>query len=193
MLDLPQTGTEAGFLPFLQQAPLAVADPFIADAGPLLECLAEGRRFLADAHLQPLEVLILWVSTLLLHRALHALELHSELRTLDPHVRNALQVARKTYPRQGGDQPLARVVLPPADAVAVIVLKDVVEVVIALAVGEKGQRAIVARRVLVRVRLRAPHVRQGIDEEGEVVVDHEAQHSRQQEDADRVAYCKPYA
>ena len=115
-----------------------------------------------------LEVLVAALGRLALERALHALELHRELRTVDPHVRHALQLACETEPRQRRDQPFRRVVLPPAHAVAVVVLKDVMEVVIALAIGEKRERAVVARGVLVGVRLRAPHVGERVDAGGAV-------------------------
>ena len=63
----------------------------------------------------------------------------------------------------------------------------VVEVVVALAVGQEGEPAVVARAVLVAVRLAAEGVRGGVDEEREVVADDEAQHAREQEHAPQVA------
>ena len=71
---------------------------------------------------------------------------------------------REDYTKQ-----LGRIPLPPAHAVAVIVGEDVVEVVVALAVGQQREHGVVARGVLLGVRLGAPHVGERIDEEGEVM------------------------
>ena len=82
----------------------------------------------------------------------------------------ALEAAREPHDTDSAaDQPLGRVPLPPAHAVTVVVREDVVEVVVALAVGEHRQHRVVARGVLLGVGTRAPHVRQRVDEEGDVV------------------------
>ncbi len=61
------------------------------------------------------------------------------------------------------------------------------EVVVALAVGQDGEPAVVARAVLVAVRLPAKGMRCRIDQEGQVVTDDQAQHAREQEHAPQVA------
>ena len=74
--------------------------------------------------------------------------------------RRAAQPRREPDPGQRADDPLARVPLPPADAVPVVVGELVVEVVVALAVGQEGEPAVVARAVLVAVGLAAEGVRE---------------------------------
>ena len=61
------------------------------------------------------------------------------------------------------------------------------KVVVALAVREEGEHGIVARAVLIRVGPGAPHVRQRVDEKGEVVTDDHAQQARQDERAPHVS------
>ena len=105
---------------------------------------------------------------------LGARELHGEQCLLDLERRRALQTPRQSDEAQGPDQPLGRIPLPPAHAVAVVVREDVVEVVVALAVGDHRQHRVVARGVVLGVRPRAPHVGEGVDEEGDVVAPHQA-------------------
>ena len=102
---------------------------------------------------------------------LGAAQLHGEQRALDLERGRALQAAGQPDIGAGGNQPLGRIPLPPAHAVAVIVREDVVEVVVALTEGHQRQHRIVAGGVLLGVRARAPHVRQGVDEEREVMAD----------------------
>ncbi len=49
--------------------------------------------------------------------------------------------------------------------------KDVVEIVVALTEGHQRQHPVVAGRVLLGIGTRAPYVRQGVDEEREVVAE----------------------
>ncbi len=114
-------------------------------------------------------------------------ELHREQRALDLERGRALQTARQADIPQGRNEPLRGVELPPAYAVAIVVREDVVEVVVTLAVRDERQEGVVARRVLVRIRARTPHVRQRVDEERDVLADDEAQDPSQDEGAPHVA------
>ena len=96
-----------------------------------------------------------------------ALELGVEEGAADAEGRHAVEVRGEAHAGAERDHPLGGVPLVPADAVAVVVLEDVVEVVIALAVGEEGEKAVVPGAVALRVGTRAPEVREGVDEEPE--------------------------
>src|SRR5690606_5186146 len=73
------------------------------------------------------------------------LPLHQSLADLE--LGHALQGASEAEPGAGPDQPLGRVPLIPADAIAIVPLKQVVIVVITLAPREQRQHAVVARCV----------------------------------------------
>ncbi len=66
--------------------------------------------------------------------------------------------------------------------------KDVVIVVVTLAVRDDRKNGVIARRVFVRVRTASPHVRQGVDEEGHVVRPYEPQYARKEERSPQVAH-----
>ncbi len=118
---------------------------------------------------------------------LRAGELHREQRTLNLEWRGALQATSQAHPLQRGNDPLRRIELPPTHAIAVVVREDVVKVVIALAVSDEREERIVTRGVRVGVRPRAPHVSQRVDEEGDVMADHQAQDAREDERAPHIA------
>ena len=120
-----------------------------------------------------------------------ARELHGEQGALDLEDRRALETTREAHHLQPRDEPLGRIPLPPAHAVAVVVREDVVEVVIALAVGDDRDDRVVARGVLVGVRPAAPHVGERVDEEGDVMAPHEAQHAREDQHAPNVVRENP--
>ena len=117
---------------------------------------------------------------------LGARELHRQQRPLDLEGRRALQAPRQSHDAQRADQPLGRIPLPPAHAVAVVVREDVVEVVVALAVGDHRQHRVVARGVVLGVGPRAPHVRERVDEEGDVVAPHQAHEAGEDQHAPQV-------
>src|SRR5690348_81719 len=123
----------------------------------------------------------------LLQLLLGPLELHGQQRTLDLEMRSTLESLGESDDREARDDPLGGIELPPAHAIAVVVRKDVVEVVIALAVGDERQYRIVASCVLVRVRTCSPHMGQRVDEERDVMANDEAEDARQNERAPDVA------
>ncbi len=61
------------------------------------------------------------------------------------------------------------------------------EVVIALAIGEEGQQVIVPGAVTLGVGTAAPEMCQGINEEGDVMVNHQSQQTHQQQGTNDVA------
>ncbi|MNL02334.1 hypothetical protein D3C87_1228360 [compost metagenome] len=117
---------------------------------------------------------------------LGAFELHLQPGLLDPLLRTGSEIPGQPAPGGGADQPLGGVELPPVDAVAVVVLEQVMEVVIPLAEGEEGQDAVVPRTVAIGEGLAAPDVGKGVDEEGGMVGHHHAQHPRQQQHAEQI-------
>src|SRR5262249_10216867 len=72
--------------------------------------------------------------------------------------------------------------------VAVVVREDVVEVVIALAMRHEREDRVVSRGIFIRVGAAAPHVRERIDEEREVMTQYESQNTREQERAPHIAH-----
>jgi hypothetical protein len=81
---------------------------------------------------------------------------------------------------------LLGVPVPPAHAVPVVVRKLVVEIMVALAIRQEGEPAIVAGAVLVAVGLPTEGMGDRVDEEGEVVADDQPQDAREEEDAPKV-------
>ncbi|MNO78529.1 hypothetical protein D3C76_696730 [compost metagenome] len=123
---------------------------------------------------------------LLVQSGLGALELHLQPGLLDPLLRTGSEIPGQPAPGGGADQPLGGIELPPADAVAVVVLEQVVEVVIPLAEGEEGQDAVVPGAVAIGERLAAPDMGKGVDEEGGVMGHHHAQHPGEQQHAEQI-------
>ena len=64
-------------------------------------------------------------------------------RPLDLEIGHPVEIVGQAQSRAEVYHPFGRVPLPPADTVAVIGLEDMVKIVITLAVGQKGQKAIV--------------------------------------------------
>src|SRR3990167_6045950 len=85
-----------------------------------------------------------------------------------------LEAGSKAALFQEPNDPLGRVEVKPSDAVAVILGKGMVVIVISFAEGEDGEEVIVNGGMLGRVVLVAPVVGKGIDEPGEVVKEKEA-------------------
>ena len=104
-----------------------------------------------------------------------ALKLHLHHGTTDFEIRNSTQVAGQTNVRAAFDEPLGWVPVKPTDTVTVVCLEDVVVVVVTLTVRQECEECIVTRSVLVGVWLRAPFVRDRVDEEGHMVSRHDAQ------------------
>src|SRR5581483_3118577 len=95
-----------------------------------------------------------------------ACERRLQHRAADLELRHALELAGQPEPLTAGDQPFGWIELPPAHAVAVVPLKQMMEVVIALAIGEQREHVVVARGVVRGVRTTAPEMRERVDEEG---------------------------
>ena len=123
-----------------------------------------------------------------LHFFLSPLELHGYACFFNGKLVAALQVFGQAHIRQTGNQPFGGVDVKPLDAVAIVVLKQVVVVVITLTVGEDRQEIVVARGVLVGVRAAAPNVRQRIDKECGLMAPHQASQATQQHHAPQVAH-----
>src|SRR5215469_16729859 len=146
-LDLREPALQIDLLPLLEHGALLVLEPLLLDACPLGERGQEVLVLVSDARAQRLQMR---------RRAgrqcrqprLGALELHGEERALDLEHRRALQARGEPEVRKCGDQPLGGIPLPPAHTVAVVVREDVVEVVIALAVGNDRDQWVVARGVV---------------------------------------------
>ena len=105
--------------------------------------------------------------------------MHFHDGALDGDIRRAAQAVRQADLRQGPNEPLGRVPLPPTNGIAVVMQEVMVEVVVALAVGQEGEYRVVLGAVAVVVGLGAPHVRERIDEEGDVVADDQARDTGQ--------------
>jgi hypothetical protein len=97
------------------------------------------------------------------------------------------QLAGQSEQPQPADEPLRRIPLPPADCVAKVSGKSVVEVVVPLAEGEHGEHRVVPRRGRLGVGPRSPHVRQGVDEERGVVANRKPKESDEDQRAQNIA------
>lgn len=71
------------------------------------------------------------------HLILGALELHLQFGGFDALLRALAQVFGQAKPGQETDQPLGGVVMPPVDTIAVIVFKDMVEVMVTLTISKQ--------------------------------------------------------
>src|SRR5579859_3007600 len=134
-LDLAQPALQVEVLLF---------EPLLLDARPVGDRGEECLVLVRNARTQLLDVALPGGRQLRKAR-LGALELHGEQCPLYLEVGGALQPPGKADELQARDQPLGRIELPPAHAVAVVVRKDVVEVVVALSVGDERDRRIVTR------------------------------------------------
>src|SRR5450432_1566485 len=97
----------------------------------------------------PFDLLDLHASRVIGQLDLSAAELGIEERTLNLEPGYALQIPGEAGPTHGGDKPLRWIPLPRADAVAVIMRKHMVKIMVPLAVGEHGDDRVVARRVVL--------------------------------------------
>src|SRR5580700_10920456 len=79
-----------------------------------------------------------------------------------------------------------RIPLPPPHSVSIVVGKQVMKVVVALAVRKDRHDAIVPRRVVIRIGLSTPHVRKRVDAKCRVMTDYEPQHAGQEERAQHI-------
>ena len=113
-------------------------------------------------------------------------QLHLQPGLFDTLLRRGSEIPRQTTPGGEPDQPLGRIELPPVNAVAVVILEQVVKVVVPLAKGEKSQDAVIASGIAIGIGLTAPDVGQRVDEEGGVVSHHHPQHARQQQHAEHI-------
>src|ERR1700688_4108587 len=110
------------------------------------------------------DLLDLYASRLTRKLDFGAAELGIEERALNLEPGNTLQIPGEAGPAHEGDEPLRGIPLPGAHAIAVVVRKHMMEIMVALAVGEHCDDRIVSRRIVFRIRLRAPHMCQRIDE-----------------------------
>ena len=114
-------------------------------------------------------------------------ELHAQPRGLDHRPGRLPKAARQSGDPQGGDEPLGRIPLIPAHAVAEVGRELVVEVVVALAVRHEGEQTVVPRGILFRVRPRSPQVGHGVDHEGRVMDHDDAKETAPEKPAERTA------
>ena len=102
-------------------------------------------------------------------------------------VGGPLQVPGEAHPGHEVDDPLRRVPVVPADAVAVVHREAVVEIVESFAVGEQGAEPVVARGLVGRVGPRPERVRDRIHAERRMQDDDDAQAHGHDEPAQRMA------
>jgi hypothetical protein len=157
------------------QALLGLFERLPTDRLPLLQTVSEGFHFLLEQRLP------LFGIAGLLELGFRPAQLHGDLCLADLELRHLLQIPGEPDPGAGLDQPLGRVVVEPANAVAIVGLKVVVKVVIALAMGEQGEHTVVTRRVLIAERLPTPVVGERVDEESGVMGDHQPREAHEQE------------
>src|SRR5512138_3548238 len=112
---------------------------------------------------------------------------HFQAGSLDDRPRRLPETPREMHPGERANEPFRRVPLIPADPVAIVGGKPVVEVVVPLAVGYEGEHPVVPRGVFVRIRPRAPEVRDRVDEEGRVVDDGDPKKAAPEETPERTA------
>ena len=177
-------------LPLLEHCALLLTEPLLLDARPVGESGEKALVLVCDARTQLLDLRGARGRKLRQPR-LRARELHGEQRSLDLEYRRALQAARQADHLQGRDHPLGRIPLPPAHPVAIVVREAVVEVVIALAVSDHREHRVVARAVVLGVGPVTPHVGKRVDEEGDVMAPHQAQHPGENQHAPEVVEQQP--
>lgn len=97
-----------------------------------------------------------------------------------------LQVVGEAKLLPGPDGPLGRVVLPPLDGVAVVGWELVVEVVVALTHGDESSEHVVTRGIAVVERLIAEPVSQGVDAEGGLLDEEDAENTSVDESTEPV-------
>lgn len=100
-----------------------------------------------------------------------------ETTLLDLVGTESVQVVGKADEAHGLDEELGRVVLPPLDGIAVVTGEFVVEVVVSLTKGDKGGDDVVTRAVAVVEWLVTEPVSQGVDAEGGLLNEEDAQNT----------------
>jgi len=96
---------------------------------------------------------------------------------------DAAKIARQPYSLHQPDGPLGRIEAPAADAIAVVVLEGVMEIVIPFAKREKCHKSAVAGAATARIRLSAHAMAEGVDEERGMLHDNDAGHARDEKRA----------
>ena len=107
-----------------------------------------------------------------------------DLRFEDFFLGHGAEVAGQTEFVQNPDRPLGGIVLPRFDAIPVVILELVVEVVVALAKGENRHEEAVTRRAMGGIRTVADPVAERVDAEGRVVHEHDTGEAGEQERAE---------
>src|SRR6266705_45447 len=107
-------------------------------------CAAEHLVLLGHS---PFELLDLCASRMIRQLDFGATELSIEERTLNLEPGNALEIPGQAGPAHEGDEPLRGIPLPRAHAIAVVVRKHMMKIMVPLAVGEHCDDRIVARRI----------------------------------------------
>ena len=146
----------------------------------LLPCLMRGVKFLLRLRKQFLRLLTNGLFVILETQG-HAALLLADLRHRDGFIRHTAQFGDEPEFFQCANRPLGGVKLPWLHAVAVVVLKLVVEVVVALAKGEQRHQPTVARGTACRVGLAAERVAEAVDEKGHVMHGHQPRHAADQQ------------
>ena len=113
-------------------------------------------------------------------------ELHVQARAQHLELWRPLTVFHQAEQSTSGNKPFVDVQVPPADATTIVTLKLVMIVVITLTVGNQGQEMLIPGRIFIGIRLLAPHVGQGVDEESHVVIDDQTGDACEQKHADDV-------
>src|ERR1700719_2372596 len=184
MLHFLEARLQYGALPAISHGAARLKEPLLTQLSPIRHGLAERFIFLRDAHSQLLDLRSAGPACQL---AFGASKLGIEPGTLDLKPWCPFQVFGEPTPAHGVDEPLGRIPLPPAHAAAVVVRKHVMKIMVALAKGHQRHQGIVARRVVITVRLTAHDVGEGIDKESEVVAEHEPQHPCKEKGAESIA------
>src|SRR6266446_2428351 len=106
--------------------------------------------------------------------------------------RNAAETAGQSELRQSPDQPFGRVPLPRFHAVAVIVLKFVVIIVIALAESEYRHQKRIARAAFCRIGLAPDRVAGGVNQERAMLQHDNFRHTSNEKSAECTNPAVPY-
>jgi hypothetical protein len=113
--------------------------------------------------------------------------LHNQLALLDLKDGCLFKLKCQTEDAACANEPLSRVVIEPPDAVAPVIGKFVVKVMIAFSEGDEGSEEVVPWSTDVIKGVAARHVRKAIDTERRVVYNDLSKHSRIDETAPIVA------
>lgn len=127
--------------------------------GPIVQCLSKAFIFASKCspHLRHFVFAARALSEKFL---LSMFELHGQSRFFNIEFRYPLQFTGKAKEGECSDEPFGGIELLPADTIAVIKLKDVVVIVIPLAISKEGENIVVAGGVLVRIWTAPPNMSQ---------------------------------